>query len=51
METETLFSEKQRFRQWWLWFILATSNLFCFYGIFRQIKLKQQFGDKPMGNG
>jgi len=42
-----LFSEKQKFRQWWIWVVLlAMAGLFV-YGIYRQIVLKKPFGDHP----
>lgn len=50
METEILFSEKQKFRQWWVWFILLSINGLLLYGVFEQIIKEQQFGDNPMSN-
>jgi hypothetical protein len=50
MESELLFSEKQRFNQWWLWIILLGVNALFVFGVFKQVILGQQFGDKPMSN-
>ena len=50
MTNEILFSERQRFNQWWLWVILAGINGLFLYGFIQQVILGQQFGSKPMGN-
>jgi len=50
MNNEILFSERQRFKQWWLWFILLGINGLFLYGAFNQVIGGQQFGDKPMSN-
>ena len=50
MENEILFSEIQKFRQWWLWIILIGSNVFTFYGIYKQVIAGHAFGDKPASN-
>ncbi|PZP48767.1 MAG: hypothetical protein DI598_09420, partial [Pseudopedobacter saltans] len=47
---EVLFSETQRFKQWWLWLLLLGLNGLFLFGVFKQVILKQQFGDKPMGD-
>lgn len=50
MSSEILFTEKQRFNQWWLWLLLFTLNgVFCF-GIYKQIIIGEQFGNNPMNN-
>lgn len=50
MRSKILFSERQKFRQWWLWVIfLGISGLFL-WGVSRQIIGGQPFGDKPMSN-
>lgn len=47
MNDSILFSETQRFRQWWLWACLfALDGLFIF-GIYEQILNGRAFGDKP----
>jgi len=50
MKNEILFSEKQNFKQWWLWLFLLGTNGLIFYGVFKQVIGGQQFGDKPMSN-
>ena len=50
MDNEILFSEKQRFKQWWLWLILLGINGLYIYGLYEQVVVGQQFGDKPMSN-
>ncbi len=47
---ETLFSEKQRFGQKWIWAILIGANLIFFYGVFYQIFLRKSFEDNSMSN-
>jgi len=50
MDNEILFTEKQRFHQWWLWLILLGINGFLLFGVFKQVVGGQQFGDKPMND-
>lgn len=50
MENEILFSERQRFKQWWLWLILLGINGLFLFGVFKQVIDRQQFGDKPMSD-
>ncbi|NGM62867.1 hypothetical protein G5B30_13195 [Sphingobacterium sp. SGG-5] len=50
MDNETLFVERQRFKQWWIWLILLILNGFFLYGVFKQVVGGQQFGDKPMSD-
>ncbi|WP_316842352.1 hypothetical protein [Pedobacter gandavensis] len=50
MEQGIIFSEKQRFRQWWLWLIFLGINGLFLAGAFKQIIGGEQFGDKPMSN-
>lgn len=50
VENETLFVERQKFRQWWLWLVLLGVNVLFIYGAFQQIVLGQQFGGKPMSD-
>ncbi|KIC94356.1 hypothetical protein [Flavihumibacter solisilvae] len=38
MENEIIFTERQQFRQWWLWLILLGVNFLCLFNIYnRQI--------------
>ncbi len=46
LNNEILFTESQRFKQWWLWLILLSFNGLFLFGVFK----KQQFGDNPMSN-
>jgi hypothetical protein len=43
-----LFTEVQRFTQWWLWLLLAGIAALPVYGIYQQLILGEKFGDKPM---
>ena len=48
MESE--FKEKQKFTQWWLWLFLIGFGLFQVYGLFKQLIIGEDFGDKPMSD-
>ena len=50
MKNEILYTETQRFKQWWLWLILLTGNGLFIFGVFKQVFTGQQFGDKPINN-
>lgn len=50
MATQIFFSEKQRFRQIWLWVILFTLDTYFLFAVFKQVIGKRPFGDKPMSN-
>ena len=50
MNEESLFTERQRFKQWWLWLILLGTNGLFLFEVFKQVIGGQQFGDKPMSN-
>ena len=50
MINDILFSERQKFKQWWIWFILLSINGILIFGVFKQVIRGQQFGDKPAGN-
>lgn len=50
MANEILFTERQRFKQWWLWLILLGINGLFLFGVFKQVVSGQQFGDKSMSN-
>ncbi len=49
-----LFEEKQRYTQWWLWLIIASTaiGVICLfvYALFTQLALGQPWGDKPMSD-
>ena len=50
MKREVLYSEVQKFKQWWLWLILFGINSMFVYGVIQQVILGNKFGDKPMSN-
>jgi len=50
MNQEILFSERQKFKQWWLLLILLSVNALFMFGVYKQVILGQQFGNKPMSN-
>lgn len=45
-----LFSERQRFRAWWFWAIIALPTVIGVYGCVQQIGFGIPFGDKPLSN-
>jgi hypothetical protein len=48
MATEIiLFSERQYFRQWWLWILLLTPAGLIFYGLYAQLVKGIPFGNNP----
>ena len=47
---EKVFIEEQRFTQWWLWIILAAVGCVPIMGIYKQLVLKENFGNNPMSN-
>lgn len=44
---EPLYSEKQRFRQWWLWLLVLPGPGFCLWAIFQQIIMHSPIGNNP----
>jgi len=50
MNNENLFTERQRFKQLWLWVILLGITGLFLFGVVKQVIYGQQFGDKPMSN-
>ena len=50
MNSEILFAERQRFKQWWLWLILFGVNGLLLFAVFKQVIGGQEFGDKPMSD-
>lgn len=50
MNSPILFSEKQHFKQWWLWLILLTVNGLIIFDIVWQVVLGNTSRDKPVGN-
>lgn len=45
-----IFSEIQRFRQWWLWLIVIVTCIVPIIGIYKQIINDVPFGNNPMSN-
>ena len=50
MQDEVLFSEKQRFRQFWLWIILLCMNVYLIDRTVRELLMAEQFGGIPMSD-
>ena len=47
---KSLFTEKQRFNQWWLWLIVIATCIVPIIGIYKQIINDVPFGNNPMSN-
>ncbi|MBL0144456.1 MAG: hypothetical protein IPP48_00460 [Chitinophagaceae bacterium] len=50
MINDILFTEKQRFNQWWAWAIVIGINLIFLFGLVKQVFLGAQFGNNPLSN-
>lgn len=50
MNQKILFSETQRFTQWWIWTIFIVTNGILLAGCYIQLVLGKPFGDKPMSD-
>lgn len=50
MTNKILFKETQRFKQKWLWLILAFVNGIILFGVYKQVFIGYQFGNNPMSN-
>ncbi len=50
MENPILFSETQRFKQWWLWILLIGINVLLLYAVFAQVVTGNAIGNRPAGN-
>ena len=48
---ESVFCEKQSFRQWWLWTILFLLNAMCLFTAIWQLSGRKPIGDNPISNG
>ncbi|WP_448700451.1 hypothetical protein ACFGVR_00845 [Mucilaginibacter sp. AW1-3] len=51
MEKEILFTEVQKFRQWWLWLILIAASMPLVGILIYQLVTGIPVGDKPLSNG
>src|SRR5690606_3576008 len=45
-----LFSERQRFTQWWMWLLLLGSVAPLWYGVYRQVVQGRPWGTNPAGD-
>lgn len=50
MNSGLLFSEKQRFTQWWFWLALVLINGVLIFGMVQQLAFAQPFGNKPISD-
>ncbi len=50
-QTQIIFREEQRFRQWWLVLLFVGLNGLFATGVYIQIIKEQPFGNNPMSNG
>lgn len=50
MNDKILFSETQRFKQWWIWLILLGINGLILFGVYKQLITGEKFGNKPMSD-
>lgn len=50
MGENILFSETQRFRQWWIWVLILGVDALFLYGFLFQVVAGGRFGDKPMSD-
>lgn len=44
------FQEEQKFTQWYLWVILIGVGMIPTFGIYKQLIVGEEFGDKPMSD-
>jgi hypothetical protein len=45
--TQSIFTEVQRFRQWWVWLLVVMVGAVAWYGFVQQIVLNKPFGNNP----
>lgn len=50
IQQEVLFTEDQRFRQWWLWLIILGIDAVFLFWVCKQFILKVKVGDSPMSD-
>lgn len=50
MESTILYSETQKFTQWWLWLFLGGVGFFTLYILYKQLILGVPVGNNPMSN-
>jgi len=49
-EMKIEFKEEQKFIQWWLWLILIGIGILPAFGIYKQLIVGENFGNKPMSD-
>lgn len=47
---QILFSERQRFSQWWLWLFMLGLTTILLYGIYKQIITGELYGTNPVSD-
>lgn len=47
---ETLFTEEQKFTQWWMWIFILIPFSIGLWGCYQQLIVGEAFGNKPMSN-
>ena len=45
-----IFKEVQKFNQWWIWTILISIGLLAIYGLYKQLIVGENFGNKPLSD-
>src|SRR5215210_4869623 len=50
MSDNVLFSESQKFRQWWLWLIMLGVNALVIFGAIKQALIGEEYGAGPASN-
>lgn len=51
MDNEILFTERQKFTQWWLWLILLGVSGLSIFSVCKRIVDERHFGEKPSDIG
>lgn len=51
MADKLLFSEKQRFTQWWVWLILVAVSVMPFFGLYHEMQKPEPFADAATNTG
>ena len=51
MNSPVLFREVQRFRQWWLWFVISIGPLTVWLATYRRYVLGEHYENKPTPDG
>jgi hypothetical protein len=51
MAAKILFSETQRFKQWWLWLLLIFSAVTPFFGLYHELQKPEPFADAATSTG